>query len=139
MFQKWELLVLSKLKWDMAAVTPHDFLKHLLNRITIEDEWNISYDMVLNHAKTLITLCARGKWYSIFYLNFCSFTSFTTIVIYWVAKKVKPLLIKFTLLSCTFFLLFFLECVRFVQWRLLAFRDRFSSTRAITHQWYTEH
>lgn len=64
LLQKWELLVLSKLKWDMAAITPHDFLKHLLNRIPMEEEWNISYDMVLNHAKTLITLCARGKWTS---------------------------------------------------------------------------
>ncbi|CAH2017144.1 unnamed protein product [Acanthoscelides obtectus] len=55
----WELLVLSKLKWDVAAVTPHDFLKHLLNRLPLEDSWNISYDMVISHAKTLITLCAR--------------------------------------------------------------------------------
>ncbi|CAH1160223.1 unnamed protein product [Phaedon cochleariae] len=55
----WELLVLSKLKWDVAAVTPHDFLKHLLNRLPKEDSWNISYEIVLSHAKTLITLCAR--------------------------------------------------------------------------------
>ncbi|VEN37480.1 unnamed protein product [Callosobruchus maculatus] len=55
----WELLVLSKLKWDVAAVTPHDFLKHLLNRLPLEDSWHISYEMVISHAKTLITLCAR--------------------------------------------------------------------------------
>ncbi|XP_060532039.1 G1/S-specific cyclin-D2-like [Cylas formicarius] len=54
----WELLVLSKLKWDIAAVTPQDFLKHLLNRLPIQ-RLGFDYNMVLNHAKTLIALCAR--------------------------------------------------------------------------------
>ncbi|CAG9854151.1 unnamed protein product [Phyllotreta striolata] len=54
----WELLVLSKLKWDVSAVTPHDFLKHLLKRLPLE-ECGISEDSVLKNAKTLITLCAR--------------------------------------------------------------------------------
>lgn len=53
----WELLVLSKLKWDISAVTPHDFLKHLLSRL-LEKDSNIGYKRVHNHAKTIISLCA---------------------------------------------------------------------------------
>ena len=28
-----ELLILSKLKWDLSAVTPYDFLEHLLRQL----------------------------------------------------------------------------------------------------------
>ena len=32
-----ELLILSKLKWDLSAVTPYDFLEHLLRQLQEED------------------------------------------------------------------------------------------------------
>lgn len=54
---RWELLVLSKLKWNLSAVTPLDFVKHLLMRLPIQ-RTDIDPDMVMNHAKTLIGLCA---------------------------------------------------------------------------------
>ncbi|XP_018331746.1 G1/S-specific cyclin-D2-like [Agrilus planipennis] len=56
--RKWEILVLSKLKWDVAAVTPQDFLRHILWRLPVESV-GINYDIVNSHAKTLISLCAR--------------------------------------------------------------------------------
>ncbi|KAK9886883.1 hypothetical protein WA026_019141 [Henosepilachna vigintioctopunctata] len=55
---RWELLVLSKLKWDLSAITPQDFLRHLLTRLPVE-AMGINLNMVSNHAKTLIALCAR--------------------------------------------------------------------------------
>lgn len=59
----WECLVLSTLKWDVAAVVPQDFLKHLLNKIDLTSS-GISYDMVDKHAKTIITLCSREFQFS---------------------------------------------------------------------------
>lgn len=56
--QDWEKLTLSKLKWDVAAVTPLDFLSHLLRRIPIESS---QYQRVNSHAQTLISLWARGN------------------------------------------------------------------------------
>lgn len=35
MFQDWELLVLCKLKWDISAVSPHDFVDILIHRLAI--------------------------------------------------------------------------------------------------------
>lgn len=54
----WELLVLSKLKWDIAAITPQDFLCHILRRLPVESV-GIDQAMIESHSKTLIALCAR--------------------------------------------------------------------------------
>ncbi|XP_068627851.1 G1/S-specific cyclin-D3 [Battus philenor] len=53
----WELLVLSKLKWDVAGVTAHDFLPLLLSRLPLRDLVNT--EMVQRHAQTFIALAAR--------------------------------------------------------------------------------
>lgn len=60
LFQRWEILVLSKLKWDVSAVTPQDFLRHILHRLPIHPA-TVDSSMVLRHAQTFIALCARGK------------------------------------------------------------------------------
>lgn len=54
-------MVLSKLKWDVSAVTPQDFLRHILRRLPLE---SVSLDstMVHRHAQTFIALCARGMY-----------------------------------------------------------------------------
>lgn len=58
--QSWELLVLSKLKWDMSAVTPHDFFDHILRRLPVDTvTWDIG--MIRRHTQTFIALCARGE------------------------------------------------------------------------------
>ncbi|XP_063909462.1 G1/S-specific cyclin-D2-like [Zophobas morio] len=58
MLTSWELLVLSKLKWDIVAIVPVDFLPHLLIRLDFE-RVGLKHDLVKKHAKILITLCAK--------------------------------------------------------------------------------
>ncbi|XP_069461794.1 G1/S-specific cyclin-D1-like [Ambystoma mexicanum] len=50
-----ELLVLNKLKWDIAAVTPRDFLPHFLEPLCIPDAKG---QLVRKHTETFIALCA---------------------------------------------------------------------------------
>jgi hypothetical protein len=62
MLQSWELLVLSKLKWDIAAVTPQDFLQHILVRLPIDrNTWDAH--MIHRHAQTFIALSTRGEYH----------------------------------------------------------------------------
>lgn len=58
----WELLVLSQLKWDLAAVTPNDFLNLILRRIQtrcVKDKERLM--LIKKHAQIFIALCATGK------------------------------------------------------------------------------
>lgn len=56
----WEQLVIGKLKWDLWAITPHDFLAYILRRLPV-----ISDDhMVKRHAQTFMTLCATDFKFS---------------------------------------------------------------------------
>uniref|UniRef100_A0A3P9K1H2 Cyclin D1 n=1 Tax=Oryzias latipes TaxID=8090 RepID=A0A3P9K1H2_ORYLA len=50
-----ELLVLSKLKWDLASVTPHDFIEHFLSKLTIHAS---TKQILRKHAQTFVALCA---------------------------------------------------------------------------------
>lgn len=60
----WELLVLSKLKWDMSAVTPHDFFDHILRRLPVDTAvWDVG--MIRRHTQTFIALCARDYQFSL--------------------------------------------------------------------------
>ena len=56
-----ELLILSKLKWDLSAVTPYDFLEHLL-KLLIEDGAILQSDLLqselLKNTGEVISLCA---------------------------------------------------------------------------------
>lgn len=63
LFQQWELLVLSLLKWDLSTVTPLDFLQLLLSRLPIKSKRSadITMDKVRKHAQAFISLAARGK------------------------------------------------------------------------------
>lgn len=72
-FQKWELLVLLKLKWDMAAVTPQDFLALLVARLPIKPF--VEPEMVIKHAQTFVSLAIRGELHFVFLfiLTFCIF------------------------------------------------------------------
>ncbi|XP_076682164.1 cyclin D isoform X4 [Andrena cerasifolii] len=55
---RWEQLVVSKLKWELSAVTPGDFLMHILSRLPVPRTWDPA--MVRRHAQTFIALSARG-------------------------------------------------------------------------------
>ncbi|XP_056403743.1 G1/S-specific cyclin-D1-like [Hyla sarda] len=50
-----EVLVLKELKWNMASVTPHDFIEHLLYKISLTDD---TKQIVRKYAKTFMALCA---------------------------------------------------------------------------------
>ncbi|XP_028258169.1 G1/S-specific cyclin-D1 [Parambassis ranga] len=50
-----ELLVLNKLKWDLASVTPHDFIEHFLSKLNI---YPSTKQILRKHAQTFVALCA---------------------------------------------------------------------------------
>ncbi|PWA32818.1 G1/S-specific cyclin-D1 [Gambusia affinis] len=50
-----ELLVLNKLKWDLASVTPHDFIEHFLSKLKIHPS---TKQILRKHAQTFVALCA---------------------------------------------------------------------------------
>ena len=55
-----ELVILSRLKWDLCAVTPYAFLHHLLKFVLEESSYlekKIISD-IKNQAENLIILCA---------------------------------------------------------------------------------
>jgi len=52
---KFEQLVLTKLKWDLMAITPNAFLEHVLHRLPVDKE---QAPLLRKHAQTFIVLCA---------------------------------------------------------------------------------
>lgn len=57
-FQEWELVVLGKLKWNLAAVTPNDFIEHIVKRLPLPKD---KLDLIRKHVQTFIALCATGN------------------------------------------------------------------------------
>ncbi|XP_031462098.1 G1/S-specific cyclin-D2 isoform X6 [Phasianus colchicus] len=55
MLEEWELVVLGKLKWNLAAVTPHDFIEHILRKLPLPKDKLV---LIRKHAQTFIALCA---------------------------------------------------------------------------------
>ncbi|XP_007540528.1 G1/S-specific cyclin-D2-like isoform X1 [Poecilia formosa] len=52
---EWELVVLGKLKWNMASVIPNDFIEHIMRRLPLPKD---KQAMVCKHTLTFIALCA---------------------------------------------------------------------------------
>ncbi|XP_055987756.1 G1/S-specific cyclin-D1 isoform X1 [Sorex fumeus] len=50
-----ELLLVNKLKWNLAAMTPHDFVEHFLSKMPVAPE---SRRIIRKHAQTFVALCA---------------------------------------------------------------------------------
>lgn len=57
-FQNWELLVLSKLQWNIASITGYDFVDQILERCT----WGNDTQLIRRHAHTLVSICYTGKY-----------------------------------------------------------------------------
>ncbi|KFU84817.1 G1/S-specific cyclin-D2, partial [Chaetura pelagica] len=55
LLQEWELVVLGKLKWNLAAITPHDFIEHILRKLPLPKDKLL---LIRKHAQTFIALCA---------------------------------------------------------------------------------
>lgn len=56
-----ELLILSKLKWDLSAVTPYDFLEHLLR--LLQDDVSL---LQKTNAERIIIACAKEFRFSLY-------------------------------------------------------------------------
>lgn len=52
----WEILVLGKLKWDLSAVTPYDFLQQIFCRLSLPNA-----NVIRKHAATFIALCCTDE------------------------------------------------------------------------------
>lgn len=48
---------MNKLKWNLAAMTPHDFIEHFLSKMPEADE---NKQIIRKHAQTFVALCATG-------------------------------------------------------------------------------
>uniref|UniRef100_A0A665WB03 Cyclin D1 n=1 Tax=Echeneis naucrates TaxID=173247 RepID=A0A665WB03_ECHNA len=57
------LLVLNKLKWDLASVTPLEFIDNFLSQLPIRRE---SRPILRKHAQTFVALCATVVDFSFF-------------------------------------------------------------------------
>ncbi|XP_039988159.1 G1/S-specific cyclin-D2a [Xiphias gladius] len=55
---EWELVVLGKLKWNLAAVTPNDFIEHIVRRLPLPED---KLALIRKHVQTFIALCATGR------------------------------------------------------------------------------
>lgn len=66
--QQMELLVLSKLKWDLASVMPHDFIEHFLSKLRI---FPSTKHILRKHAQTFVALCATGEGKRAFHTKQC--------------------------------------------------------------------
>uniref|UniRef100_A0A3Q3F7X9 Cyclin D2 n=1 Tax=Labrus bergylta TaxID=56723 RepID=A0A3Q3F7X9_9LABR len=62
---EWELVVLGKLKWNLAAVTPNDFIEHIVRRLPLPKD---KLALIRKHVQTFIALCATGM--SCFHISF---------------------------------------------------------------------
>ncbi|XP_069766004.1 G1/S-specific cyclin-D2-like [Narcine bancroftii] len=60
---EWELVVLGKLKWNLAAVTPHDFIEHILKKLTLLED---KLPLIRKHAQTFIALCATDFTFAMY-------------------------------------------------------------------------
>ena len=53
-----ELVLVNKLKWNLAAMTPHDFIEHFLSKMPVAEE---NKQIIRKHAQTFVALCATGR------------------------------------------------------------------------------
>lgn len=60
-----ELLILSKLKWDLSAVTPYDFLEHLL-RLLQEEGPMLQEEQFKKNTERIIINCAKEFRFSMY-------------------------------------------------------------------------
>lgn len=49
---------MNKLKWNLAATTPHDFIEHFLSKMPVAEE---NRQIIRKHAQTFVALCATGR------------------------------------------------------------------------------
>ncbi|XP_067246941.1 G1/S-specific cyclin-D2b [Chanodichthys erythropterus] len=60
---EWELVVLSKLKWNLAAITPLDFIEHILHKLPFPEDRQA---LIRKHTQTFIALCATDHSFTMY-------------------------------------------------------------------------
>ena len=55
-----ELLILSKLKWDLTAVTSYDYLEYMIHNVQTSSAVTLDGQVKRNSEK-LVTLCAKEE------------------------------------------------------------------------------
>lgn len=59
---EWEVLLLSKLEWDMSAVIAFDFVEHIIQRLEnselVRQSEGLSMNALRSSSETLITMCS---------------------------------------------------------------------------------
>uniref|UniRef100_A0A8C1JJE8 Cyclin D2, b n=1 Tax=Cyprinus carpio TaxID=7962 RepID=A0A8C1JJE8_CYPCA len=60
---EWELVVLSKLKWNLAAITPLDFIEHILHKLPFPEDRMM---LIRKHTQTFIALCATDHSFTMY-------------------------------------------------------------------------
>jgi len=66
---EWEVLLLSKLEWDVSAVIAFDFVEHILQRLderkaAVLGRDSLSMNALRNSSETLITMCSGHSDFS---------------------------------------------------------------------------
>lgn len=57
------MLLLMKLKWDVLAVTPIDFVDHIIHHLDLDNE---TCALARKDATSFIHLCCTGTHYMLF-------------------------------------------------------------------------
>jgi len=62
---EWEVLLLSKLDWDMSSVIASDFVEHIIQRVRqLPLGWNP--ELIRRHSETLVAMCsAHHSFYAL--------------------------------------------------------------------------
>ncbi|XP_028813642.1 G1/S-specific cyclin-D2a isoform X2 [Denticeps clupeoides] len=60
---EWELVVLGKLKWNLAAVTPNDFIEHIVRKLPLPKD---KLALIRKHVQTFIALCATDYTFAMY-------------------------------------------------------------------------
>jgi len=50
------------LKWNLAAVTPNDFIEHIMRKLPLPED---KLDLIRKHVQTFIALCATGSVFNV--------------------------------------------------------------------------
>ncbi|KAK9701081.1 Cyclin, N-terminal domain [Popillia japonica] len=53
----WELLVLSKLQWNLCAITGYDYVDQIIERCP----WGNESSLLRRHSNTLVSICYTGN------------------------------------------------------------------------------
>lgn len=56
-FQNWELLVLSKLQWNVCAITGYDYVDQIIERCP----WGNESSLLRRHSNTLVSISYTGR------------------------------------------------------------------------------